>query len=79
MFCLCDSAGVLTQISISFGILVAQGISIPLSTPGTGSWRYIPLASAGIALVQVSLLIPCSPDVILVKIAEFSLTTKQNS
>lgn len=45
----------MTQLSICTGILVAQGISIPLSTPKTGHWRYIPLVSGGFALIQIVL------------------------
>lgn len=47
--------GVLTQLSICFGLTIAQGISIPLSTPQTGNWRIIPLISASLAVVQILL------------------------
>ncbi|KAM0788162.1 hypothetical protein ACM66B_001324 [Microbotryomycetes sp. NB124-2] len=45
--------GVLTQLSICAGILLAQSISIPLSEPGTGLWRIIPLVSVVIAAAQI--------------------------
>ncbi|ORY82340.1 general substrate transporter [Leucosporidium creatinivorum] len=46
--------GVLTQLSICFGILLAQSISIPLSEARTGKWRLITLVSMAIALLQIA-------------------------
>ncbi|GAA6020365.1 hypothetical protein JCM11491_000326 [Sporobolomyces phaffii] len=44
--------GILCQISINLGILAAQGISIPFSTPGTEKWRRISFLSVIVAVVQ---------------------------
>ncbi|BGP38832.1 Bifunctional purine biosynthesis protein PurH [Rhodotorula kratochvilovae] len=45
--------GILTQISINVGIFAAQGFSIPLSTPGTGRWRFVSLISIAVAAAQI--------------------------
>ncbi|GJN87613.1 hypothetical protein Rhopal_000568-T1 [Rhodotorula paludigena] len=45
---LAGNIGILTQISINVGIFAAQASSIPLSTPGTGLWRIVPLISVAI-------------------------------
>ncbi|TNY24589.1 general substrate transporter [Rhodotorula diobovata] len=45
--------GILTQISINVGIFAAQGFSIPLSTPGTGNWRFVSLISIAVAAAQI--------------------------
>ncbi|GAA5982089.1 hypothetical protein JCM5350_000640 [Sporobolomyces pararoseus] len=44
--------GILCQIAINVGILSAQAISIPFSTPGTEAWRKISLLSIIIAAFQ---------------------------
>jgi len=46
--------GILCQLSICVGILTAQAVSIPLSEPRTGKWRYLPLCSIAVAAVQVA-------------------------
>lgn len=48
-------AGILCQISINVGILSAQAISIPFSTPGTEAWRKISFLSILVAAFQVRL------------------------
>ncbi|GAA5835757.1 hypothetical protein JCM11251_007418 [Rhodosporidiobolus azoricus] len=53
--------GILTQISINVGIFVAQGFSIPLSTAGTGNWRFVSLISAAVAAAQI-LTSPLMPE-----------------
>jgi len=45
--------GILCQVAINVGILTAQGISIPFSTPGTGDWRKISFISVFTAALQV--------------------------
>ncbi|GAA5961090.1 hypothetical protein JCM3765_006533 [Sporobolomyces pararoseus] len=44
--------GILCQIAINVGILSAQAISIPFSTPGTETWRKISFLSIIVATVQ---------------------------
>ncbi|GAA5858373.1 hypothetical protein JCM1840_001170 [Sporobolomyces johnsonii] len=46
--------GILTQISVNVGIFMAQSISVPLSAPGTGQWRFVSLVSVAIALAQIA-------------------------
>ncbi|GAA5898566.1 uncharacterized protein JCM6883_003354 [Sporobolomyces salmoneus] len=46
--------GILCQIAINVGILSAQAISIPFSTPGTEAWRKIPFISILIAAFQIA-------------------------
>lgn len=41
------------QLSICIGILIAQAVSIPLSEPITGLWRYMPAVSVGVAVLQI--------------------------
>ncbi|GAA5944938.1 hypothetical protein JCM10213_001821 [Rhodosporidiobolus nylandii] len=53
--------GILTQVSINIGIFAAQGFSLPLSTPGTGNWRFVSLISAAVAIVQM-LSAPLMPE-----------------
>ncbi|GAA5852611.1 hypothetical protein JCM8547_002562 [Rhodosporidiobolus lusitaniae] len=55
------SVGILTQISTNVGIFVAQGVSLPLSKAGTGQWRFVPLVSVGLALLQI-LTAPLMPE-----------------
>ncbi|GAA6000215.1 uncharacterized protein JCM10292_004038 [Rhodotorula paludigena] len=50
---LAGNIGILTQISINVGIFAAQASSIPLSTPGTGLWRTVPLISVAVAVAQI--------------------------
>ncbi|GAA5835580.1 hypothetical protein JCM5353_000899 [Sporobolomyces roseus] len=45
--------GILCQVAINVGILTAQGISIPFSTPGTGDWRKISFISVFTAALQI--------------------------
>ncbi|GAA5938342.1 uncharacterized protein JCM15063_000707 [Sporobolomyces koalae] len=45
--------GILCQIAINVGILTAQGISIPFSTPGTNDWRKISFISIVTAALQI--------------------------
>ncbi|GAA5931900.1 hypothetical protein JCM1841_006790 [Sporobolomyces salmonicolor] len=46
--------GILTQISVNVGIFIAQSISVPLSAPGTGQWRFVSLVSVAIAFAQIA-------------------------
>ncbi|GAA5869243.1 hypothetical protein JCM16303_000405 [Sporobolomyces ruberrimus] len=50
---LAGKIGIVCQIAINVGILAAQGISIPFSTPGTRDWRKISFISILVAGVQL--------------------------
>ncbi|GAA5824498.1 hypothetical protein JCM10212_000303 [Sporobolomyces blumeae] len=58
------SIGILCQVSINVGILLAQGVSIPLSTEGTGDWRKISFLSIFLAGFQIatSFLVTTPPE-----------------
>lgn len=49
-----EKQGILCQIAINVGILSAQAISMPFSTPGTEAWRKISFISILVAGMQVS-------------------------
>ncbi|GAA6008621.1 hypothetical protein JCM10207_007182 [Rhodosporidiobolus poonsookiae] len=55
------SIGIITQISVNSGIVAAQGFSLPLSSPGTGNWRYVSIISLALAVVQI-LTAPLMPE-----------------
>ncbi|KAK4688417.1 MFS transporter, ACS family, allantoate permease, partial [Tremellales sp. Uapishka_1] len=43
--------GIMNQLSIVFGILLAQSLAFPFAHPGT--WRWVMMVSAGIAVIQL--------------------------
>lgn len=60
------SVGVLNQVSICTGILLALLASLLLDGgPGTKSWRLVPLVSSAVCMIQVSLVMIATEIVLI--------------